>query len=346
MPLFDNLAKTMIKSWNQTCDQKIHIKLILPEQFIKAKADQNMSGKKKADQFTAISDELQQLASNLVIEPVTDKKERPGFELTENIFFSAYPMEKELRPFLNALSCLNKVNKPDKEDLKLSKSIQNGLKQIKIPVKLKLYIALFCPHCPAMVETLVPLALYCNLIKLDIIDGSLFEHTAAVDDVMSAPCLILDDNFRWTGSVAAQEIVDMITDRDPSQLSVDTLQNIMEQGDASWITEQMILTQKIFDAFIQLLCHPTWSVRLGAMVVVEELAQDAPVLATRLCPLLIKEFDSKDLSVQGDILYALGEAGNESTRQWITKKSSSFSHPDLIDAAKDAIETIKTNHEE
>lgn len=346
MPLFNNSAKALIKSWNQTCDQKIHIKLILPLPSVKTKADLTLPDKKKTDQFTAIAVELQQLASNLLIETVNDEKERPGFELAKNIFFSAYPMEKELRPFLNALSCLNKINKSDKKDLKLSKSIQNSLNQIDIPVKLKLYIALFCPHCPAMVETLVPLAFYCSQINLDIIDGSLFEQTAADDGVMSAPCLILDDHFRWTGSVAAQEIVDMITDRDPSQLSVDTLKNVMEQGDASWIAKQMILTQKIFDAFVQLLCHPTWSVRLGAMVVVEELAQDAPVLAARLCPLLINEFESKDFSVQGDILYALGEAGNESTRQWIDNKLHSFSHPDLIDAAKDAIETIKTNHEE
>jgi len=140
--------------------------------------------------------------------------------------------------------------------------------------------------------------------------------------------------------VTPEEIIDMIIDRDPSQLGMDTLKTIMEQGDAAWIARQMIAGNTIFKAFVQLLYHPAWSVRLGALVIVEELASLAPDLAGTLCPELMKDFDSAGIPVQGDLLHALGEAGNAATQQWIQKKMNGFSHPDLLDAARDALETI------
>ena len=222
----------------------------------------------------------------------------------------------------------------------LSKPIRQTLDKIDIPVQLKLYIALQCPHCPNVVRTVIPLALHCNNINLHIIDGSLFPETAQKDKVMSAPCLILDDDFRWTGSVPAQEIVKMITNRDPSQLSTETLKTILEQGDASWIARQMIKKKKIFDGFIKLLLHETWSVRLGAMVAVEELVETEPDLAALLCPSLINLFDGKDVPIQGDILYALGEAGNGKTEEWIKKKLPTLAHQDLIDAATEALDSL------
>jgi hypothetical protein len=185
------------------------------------------------------------------------------------------------------------------------------------------------------------MALACSHIDLHIIDGSLFPKTADKNGVLSAPCLILDDDFRWTGSVEPEEIIGMITRRDPSQLSAGTLKNILEQGDASWIVGQMIKKGAIFDAFITLLLHDTWSVRLGAMVVVEELAETDPKLAARLPPILIHEFDGKDVTVQGDILYALGETGDRETREWIQSKLHALTHQDLVDAANDALETLE-----
>jgi len=180
----------------------------------------------------------------------------------------------------------------------------------------------------------------CKNIHLQIIDGTLFPETAQKNGVMSAPCLILDDDFRWTGDVSAQEIIKMITERDASQLSTVTLKNILEEGYASWIAGQMMEKKKIFDNFIKLLLHEIWSVRLGAMVIVEELAETDPELAAKICPELIDLFDEQNVSVQGDILYALGEAGSVETKKWIQSKLVTLDHQELIDAASDALESL------
>jgi hypothetical protein len=330
MPIFDPQSKALIQNWDQTIEKQIKIKLITTDH-----AEDN--------QFVNFIDQLANMTSHLVIESKKGEKNLPGFLLKENITYSALPLGKELEPFLEALSQIN--GKHNMLSIPpLSKPIRQTLDKIDIPVRLKLYIALECPHCPNVVRTVIPLALNCSNINLHIIDGSLFPETAQKDIVMSAPCLILDDDFRWTGSVPAQEIVKMITSRDPSQLSAETLKTILEQGDASWIAQQMIKKKKIFDGFIKLLLNETWSVRLGAMVIVEELVETEPDLAALLCPSLIDLFDGKEIPIQGDILYALGEAGDRKTEEWIKKKLPRLVRQDLIDAATEALESLKSKN--
>lgn len=322
MPIFNRSSKALIQNWDQNIEKKINIKLIFTDHS-------------EDNQFINFTNEFLNETSNMVIETKKEEQELPGLLLKENITYSALPLEKELEPFLEALSQINSSGAG------LSKPILASLDKIDISVRLKLYIALLCPHCPNVVRTIIPLALNCSNIHLQIIDGSLFPEAAQKDKVLSAPCLILDNDFRWTGNVTAEEVIKMIINRDPSQLSAATLKTIMEQGDASWIAGQMMEKGKIFNSFIKLLLHESWSVRLGAMVVVEELAETNPGLAAKLCPILTDLFDEKEISVQGDILYAMGEAGDSKTKKWIHSKLPSLEHQDLVDAANDALGTLE-----
>ena len=285
--------------------------------------------------FKAVSDAVSAAAETIRIETARQETGLPGFQLKENIRFSAFPMERELSPFLDALMLA-----ADQKEAALDQDVRADLDAVRIPVHLKLYVALTCPHCPGMVSTVVPLAVQNQNIKLDIIDGSLFPDQASKDQVMAAPCLILDDQFRWTGMTPAKEISSMMADRDPSKLGAATLQMILEQGDAEWIADQMINSGRIFDAFAELLLHETWSVRLGAMVVVESLAEKSKKLAVQMCPMLIGRFNSADQTQKGDILYALGEAGDAETLEWIRKTLPSLDHPELQEAAEEAIESL------
>ncbi len=321
MQIFDEQSKNMIMDWAQSLKNQIKIKLITTEHV-------------ETNQFINFTKKITDTASKLTVDSEKGEKDLPYFQLKENIKYCALPLSRELEPFLKALSQINN------HQVKLAEPIIKSLDKINIPVSLKLYIALECPHCPNVVRTIIPMAMICENLHLQIIDGTLFPETAQKDGVMSAPCLILDDYFRWTGEVTAQEIIEIITNRDPSQLSATTLKNILEQGDASWIARQMMEKGEIFDGFIKLLLHETWSVRLGAMVIVEELAETNPKLAAKLCPELIALFDKKDIPVQGDILYVLGEAGNSETKKWINNKIDTFEHQDLIDAANDALEAL------
>lgn len=285
--------------------------------------------------FDAFTRELARLAPCLKIQPSEQKTHLPAIFIADNIHFSALPLEKELAPFLEALSYLADPLPP------LADHIQDKLNLLDHPCRLMLFIALQCPHCPDMVRTLIPLAAHAKKIFLHIIDGSLFPEAARKYEVLSAPCLILNQELRWTGQASQKEILDMVIRPDPSQLGPDTLKNILEQGDARWICQQMIQTGHIFDGFAALLLDSTWSVRLGAMVVVETLAEEAPDLAAKLGPILIQAFADQEVPVQGDILYILGEVGTRETKAWILKILPGLEHPDLKDAARDALAAIE-----
>ena len=325
MIVFDSVSKDRIRAWDRPLEKTIPVLL-------------ETAGHPEDQTFSRVADEMAALSPHMAIKTQESDRILPAFVPAENIRFSAFPMQKELPPFLEVLSQIHI------EPLCLPDTQQTLLEKVDAQAHLKLYIALQCPHCPGMVRTLAPFSLQNPNIRLDIIDGSLFPDFAQKDKIMAAPCLILDNEFRWTGNVAGEEVLSMITQRDPASLSSDTLKNILEQGDAGWITRQMISRGKVFDAFVALLLHDTWSVRLGAMVVVEELAQEAPALAGLLCPKLISVFPEKDVTVQGDILYALGEAGLPETKVWIEKQIPTLSHPDLKDAALEAAETLEERH--
>ncbi len=285
--------------------------------------------------FDAFARELVRLAPCLKIQSSAQKTALPAIFIADNILLSALPLEKELAPFLEALTYLAGPLPP------LADHIQDKLNLLDHPCRLMLFIALQCPHCPDMVRTLIPLAAHAKKNFLHIIDGSLFPEAARKHKVLSAPCLILNQDFRWTGQTSQKEILDMMIQPDPSQLGPDTLKNILEQGDARWICQQMIQAGHVFDGFAALLLHSTWSVRLGAMVAVEILAEEAPDLAAQLSPLLIQAFGDQEVPVQGDILYMLGEVGTRETKAWIQKILPGLVHPDLKEAARDALAAIE-----
>ncbi|WP_022667208.1 thioredoxin family protein [Desulfospira joergensenii] len=322
--MIDGPARQRIRKWEKNRDGRQTIRLTSPDH-------------EALKNFETFCEDLAFLAPSLRIKPgeqgnpSSEERDLPGLIVRKNITYSALPLEKELEPFLKGLDLIHS-QKPEPES-----HILKALEQIQAPCDLTLYIALQCPHCPGMVNTLLPLAVFCEKIRLTIIDGSLFPEAAQKDRVMSAPCLILEDEFRWTGAVTAEEIITMMIEKDPAKLSPESLKNIIEEGNAQWITDKMIETRTLFPGFIELLLHGTWSVRLGAMVIVESLGEEHPGLAKKICPRLIREFPGREIPVQGDILYALGQAGDKETLEWLAATLNTLDHPDLKEACEDAL---------
>lgn len=290
--------------------------------------------------FTRFCREFCSLASSVRIETREDRfpkgHDLPGLVLKDNILYSAIPLERELPPFLEGLSLI-RSGKPAP-----FKDISNALDRIPAPCDLTLYIFRQCPHCPGVVTALLPLAVFSKKVHLTIVDGSLFPEMVQENRILSAPCLVMDNEFRWTGAVPVPELIDMMIRRDPSKISADSLRKIIEEGNAQWIADKMVEADAIFPSFMELLIHDTWSVRLGAMVVMESLGQNHPGLAEKVCPLLMDAFFEKEIPVQGDILYALGQAGGPDTRDWLVRTMTGIDHPDLIEAGKDALADLES----
>ena len=99
----------------------------------------------------------------------------------------------------------------------------------------------------------------------------------------------------------------------------------------------------VFPALVDLLVHPKWPVRLGAMVTMETIAAEKPALAQKMVARLWDRFDAADEKVKGDILYLVGEidTGDSIERiQDILNRKTDYD-AEIIEAAEEALEKQK-----
>jgi len=253
-----------------------------------------------------------------------------------HIAYQALPVDRELAPFLAVVAAQGNAFKE-----RIAADIRQRLVQLKIPALFKVYITPHCPFCPATVTTLLGLAAHSDYIRVTVIDGELFPEAAQQDRVSAAPTVILDDAFRWTGSVKPDELVSLMLDRDPANLGAEALRGMIEEGDAEGVATMMMARGQLFPAFIELLTHPRWSVRLGAMVTFETLAEENADLAGQVVGPVQAEFGDADDMVKGDLLHVLGESGNKTVLPFLEGVCNGAYDEEVRSAAQEAIEKLR-----
>jgi len=91
---------------------------------------------------------------------------------------------------------------------------------------------------------------------------------------------------------------------------------------------------------MDLLTQELFSIRLGAMVIIEDLGEWAPDLARTVLEPLWQKMSAVDETVQGDIIYLVGEIGHS---HWVSRLEALLQVgvlPDLEDAVQDALDTL------
>jgi len=280
-----------IARWSRNLENDISIELTL------TKDD-------RGDAFRNFCNHLSRIAPNVRIRTDSEDESTPPVIRIGNVRYQAIPSGKELEPFLGIFGG------GGQSAGQLPLSVREQVSKIEIPALLKIYITPQCPFCPTVVSRLLSLATLNKSFKLTIIDGMLFPEMAKSDNIRSAPTVLLDDLYRWTGSIQVHEIVDMTLNRDPARLSTSSLRDMFEDGDAGGVAAMMISSGKIFPAFLELLVHEKWPVRLGAMVAFETIVAQNNSLAARAIPFLWERFPESEDTVKGDILYLFGISGD------------------------------------
>jgi len=283
----------------------------------------------------AFCEQLSSLAPNIrVTRDNDDPQPAPVIQVTESIAYSGVPEGTEFGPFIDLLSAVGQDNTPPAD---------GSLAAITTPAMLTLYVSSMCPHCPAMVRQVFPLSLANSNLKLTIIDGPAFPELAEADKVKSLPTLIVDSHFRWTASVDTDELLQVINSRDPAELGAAALKGMIQDGNAYDLSEMMISHGKIFPAFVDLLIHPEFSVRLGAMAAMEDVADRAISIAGQVLAPLMAQFDQVDETIKGDILYVIGVCGDEAAVPFLTSVAAAVESEELKEAAEDALTAINAD---
>lgn len=259
----------------------------------------------------------------------------PTLFIGSHVCYQALPVDLELEPFLAVLD-------DDRAFAdRIAPDVRQRLTQLRAPALVKVYITPHCPFCPTAVSILLGLAGCNDRVRVTVIDGALFPDAAQRDRISAAPTVILDDQFRWTGPLDVGELVTLMLDRDPVGLGADALRGMIEEGDAEGVARMMAEREKIFPSFVDLLIHPRWSVRLGAMVSFETLAELAPGLAAGVVEPLMTLFADVDDMVKGDLVHVIGESGNKAALPFLSTVATGEYDEEVRSAAVEAIEKLK-----
>ena len=285
--------------------------------------------------FHEFCDDIIRLAPKIKISKVeAGPQDPPQILIGSGLRYQAVPSGYELQPFLEALSAF------ESNSLKIAEPVKILLKKNILPASLTIFIAPQCTFCPRMVQKLITLTMADENLQLTIIDGTLFPEIVKTRRIRSVPTVLLDDQFRWTGSVPLEELIDAINTRDPLSLSPATLESIIKEGGAGRLAAMMLEAEKLFPAFYDVLTHNKWPIRLGAMVVMEEIAETKPDLAAEALSPLWDRFHEAATQIQGDILHVFGEIGNPRSVSWLKTVLSGNFDREVKEAAREAVEKI------
>jgi hypothetical protein len=152
--------------------------------------------------------------------------------------------------------------------------------------------------------------------------------------------VILDGQYRWGGSFTLEEVVEMAANRDPSRLGAEALISLIEDGSAPRLAEMMLVAGSLFPAFIDLLTHDKWPVRLGAMVAFEYLVDEDPALAAGVAKPIWDRFEKVDEPTKGDILHILAQTGRKEWIPRIQAIADGTAGEELREAAAEAVEAL------
>lgn len=298
-------AKTaeLIHRWSDELDQPVTVRAV-------------RSKDKRAAALVAFLQDFAEIAPNVRISQLHgNDDEPPAIVLGQSVHWHAIPEGGELQPFLKTVEM---QLFPSRATESLPENLRLKIESLSVPADLKVYVTSQCPFCPRVLCELVPVAFINPLVRLSVIDGALFPDLAAGDNVRSVPTIILDGTLRWTGAGHIDEVVSSIVNRDLASLSARTLIEFVKGGNAGMLARMMMDRRQVLPAFTELFEHSDWSVRLGAMVVVEETAEKDPELTEEILDLLWKRLEQISGPARGDIIYLFGLA-EPGSKLWIER---------------------------
>jgi glutaredoxin len=317
------IEEERIRKWARSIEGEITLSLVLKQD-------------KPGRQMRGFCEDLVRLVPRVRVDRKEGDEDQETTEIRvrPNIRYRAVPHGRELEPFLEA------VKSPLPLEETLPSALRQTARQVDLPALIEVYVSPRCPFCPTAVSRCLSLADANPKIQTIVVDATLFPALSAARGVRSLPTVVLDGQFRWTGTFELEDLVEMLARRDPAGLGADSLRHLLDEGRAEALADMMADRGMVFPAFTALLTHPRWPVRLGAMVTFEHLVVKRPDLSPGLIQALWERFADLEDPVKGDVLYLFGQSGEPAAFPLLEAVLGGSCSPELREAAEEALESL------
>lgn len=264
----------------------------------------------------------------------------PALKLTDSeekvqIYYMAIPEGLEWNPFLNTLKRISR------KESDLNRDDLEKLKMIRNPVEVKIFITPFCPFCPSVVDKANQLAIFQNLIKVFVIDATIYSDLAQKYKITASPTVVINEDYILVGNEARDNLVDFIKKAGEAIIyDKEVLKNLLKQGEAERVMELCKKDERCLYSLAELLKAEELFTRIGVMRVFEELAGKGEIPAKILFQLIEMFKNADNERDKDDILYLLSFIGTPEIIPEIEKAIENESPP-IKEVGQEAIEKIR-----
>jgi len=258
----------------------------------------------------------------------------PTIEIKSNLRYMALPSGREMAPFLQSL-----ISRSNGETSLAERTLSTMAKLIT-SMKVEVMVSPTCPHCPTVVGLVNQLAMTSTYLEVTIIDITFFGQFARKYNIRTVPTLVIDGQEQLVGNISEDLLMDKFTNQSPATFHPDSFKTIVKEGDADKLAGMMVADGDVYEGALELLADPDWSVRMGMMVVLQEVAMLSPGLVQSVYPYVVDLLEHGDANQRGDMAYLLGIIGNGSILEPL-KMLLNDANPEVAEAAFEAVQQIQ-----
>ena len=258
----------------------------------------------------------------------------PTIEIQPNLRYMALPNGKEMAPFLQSLLSRSQG------EVSLAPRSLSALETFITPTRFEVLMSPACPHCPTVVGLVNQLALASTYVEASIIDVTLFADYGEKYSIRAVPTVVIDGQDQLVGTISEDLLVDRLANSDPSSFHPDSFKKIIKEGDAERLAGMMVADGDLYSGSLELLADSDWSVRMGMMVVLEEVAERNPDMVRRAYPYILDLLEHEDDNQRGDTAYLLGLIGDASVIDRL-RVLLDDANPQVAEVAFEAVQRIR-----
>jgi len=118
--------------------------------------------------------------------------------------FYGFPYGYEFQTLMEALSSVSRGQ------TNLSEQTKQKLKEIKVPVNIKVFTTLTCPHCPTAAAMAHKFAIENSLIKAEAIDANEFPDMAIKYGIMGVPKIVVNEKIEFVGAIPEDMFLEQV----------------------------------------------------------------------------------------------------------------------------------------